>query len=764
MTSKESNAAHPLAKGHDAPITSPTEDLLGASKIANAIHRAILNAPTSWSTRIGLYGAWGSGKTSILNLLEQIEIDDGSIVVRSSAWSAVGEAGILHLLYSELTKQFLRKNIKVPKIGVAKNVALKAKGSGKIARLFGRGAEVAGQLPAGTSDVIFGVGESAFAWLSINKHDIDALISQLNGRRVIVFVDDLDRADPRLIPKTLLALRELLDWPGFSFVLAFDRPMVARALTEYSAAYGENAQTFLEKVVDVAFEIGPPTEAQKFELARQAFYACCPFFPESALAEAKQYLPNEPRRVKLIARKIGLLKNAGQRHNPDEIDWFGLLMHQIIHESSPGAASFVVDAATDDQSSWSMWFGDKAEIKDKETKFRVEIANRMVANNSPTDERVILAALVLVNHWGLQSSEVIHSLLNLVFNEPAFTRKEFATVFAQWVEFKNPSVLFNAVEHGARIADVSIESSAQDFFALAIAQYAEVLSRMEESEFDISWQTLAIDAEVKLSFLEYLWSQSAAELIQDASKSEMASSNLIAVVTNRIGWDKSSAEKPLREREKVLALKAVIQCNAPDQPYENTDPYLNRGNAFGTAGKSEWIEAIRATLTQPVCERLFARFKLPGELFKIVRDEEGLAIWLLESAKSPLYSSESVAEQIVNALQVDATTDPNSTAVIGPNAKTYLYLLLGQARNARWGGVEKISEIHARYPKILKAAWDAVASCRVPFRMASSILKLRKELVEAGIPADQLAVPVWLMFFKAELDRNATVNSKGTED
>ena len=679
--------------------------------------------------------------------------------MRSSAWSAVGEAGILCLLYSELTKKLLLNNIKPPKIGVVKNVALKAKAFGIIAKYFGRGAEVTGQVPAGTTDVIYGAGEAAFSWLSINKRDIDALISQLNGRRVIVFLDDLDRADPRLIPKTLLALRELLDWPGFSFVLAFDRQVVARALTEYSAAYGENAQTFLEKVVDIPFEIAPPTQAQKFALARQAFEACCPFLPKSALSAAGQYLRNEPRRVKLIARKIGLLKSAGQRHNPDDIDWFALLLHQIIHEASPAAASFVVDASTDDQSNWSMWFGNKAEIKDKETRFRSEVASRMVANNSPIDERVISAATGLLSHWVLKTSESIHTPVNLVFNEPTFTRKEFASVFAQWAEFRTPSTLFDAVKHGARMACVSNESSAQDFFSLAIAQYSEVLARMAESELDISWQALAKEADLKLSFLEYLWAQSAAKLIQDASKSEIISSNLIAVVTSWIGWDKNPAEKPLREREKTLALKAAAQCNAQDQLYDNTNPYSNGRNAFDTSGKTEWVESIRAVLTKSVCERLIARFKLPGELLKIVRDEEGLAIWLLENAKSPLYSSDSVAVQMVDVLQVDGTTDPNSTAVIGANAKTYLYLLLGQARDARWGGIENISEIHARHPKILQAAWKAVASCRVPFRMATSILKLRNDLVEAGLPEDHLVVPVWLMSFEAKLDKNPTVTS-----
>jgi hypothetical protein len=66
--------------GHDAPITTAREDLLGAVLVARAMHRTIRATPTGWSTRIGLYGAWGSGKTSILNLLETQEVKDDSIV------------------------------------------------------------------------------------------------------------------------------------------------------------------------------------------------------------------------------------------------------------------------------------------------------------------------------------------------------------------------------------------------------------------------------------------------------------------------------------------------------------------------------------------------------------------------------------------------------------------------------------------------------------------------------------------------------------
>jgi hypothetical protein len=756
MTTKQLTTKSALVEGHDAPITASIDDLLDATKIANAIHRTILNAPKNWSTRIGLFGSWGSGKTSILNLLERLEKDDGSIVVRLSAWSAAGEAGILHLLYSELTKQLHLHNIKAPKIGAAKNFAVKAKGFGRIGKYLGRGAEIAGQLPAGTSDVVAGAAESAFAWLSINKRDVDALVTQLNGRRVVIFVDDLDRADPRLIPKTLLALRELLDWPGFSFVLAFDRKVVARALTEYSAAYGENAQTFLEKVVDIPFEISPPNDAQKFALATQSFGVCCPFLPDSALASGKQYLPKEPRRVKLIARKIGVLKNAGKRHGPDEIDWFGLLLHQIIQEASPEAASFVVDAATSRDANWLLWSGDEAEKKAKDSEFRTEIRNRMLANNSPSDERVILAALALLAHWAYTSSEAVNSLVNLVFDEPTFTKKEFLELFFHWTEVKESSVLVDAIEHGARVANVSIESSAQDLLSLAINQYAETLSCMAEAESDISWQALAKDAEARLSFLEHLWSPSAIKEIQEASRTEIASSRLIEVVTHWIGWDRNLAERPLREREKVLALKAAVNSNAQDKIYSGMDPYWNGGNPFGVTGKTEWIALVRETLSQPVCERLIARFRLPGELLNIVRSEESLALWLLESVKSPIYAKQHLADQLVSVLRGDATTDAIARACRSENSRTYLHLLLGQARNASWGGIEKIREIYGRYPSIIQASWDAVASCPVPFRMASAILKLRTDLVAAGVPENQLGVPSWLALIAADLGKDAS--------
>jgi predicted KAP-like P-loop ATPase len=68
-----------LGKGEDVfspdkPISSFKKDILGRHSFAKALGDAILDYRVKDSVVIGLYGAWGSGKTSIINMaLEHIE-------------------------------------------------------------------------------------------------------------------------------------------------------------------------------------------------------------------------------------------------------------------------------------------------------------------------------------------------------------------------------------------------------------------------------------------------------------------------------------------------------------------------------------------------------------------------------------------------------------------------------------------------------------------------------------------------------------------
>ena len=52
----------------DRPITKATQDKLGRSVFAKYLARCILDHQNPESLVIGLYGTWGTGKTSIINL------------------------------------------------------------------------------------------------------------------------------------------------------------------------------------------------------------------------------------------------------------------------------------------------------------------------------------------------------------------------------------------------------------------------------------------------------------------------------------------------------------------------------------------------------------------------------------------------------------------------------------------------------------------------------------------------------------------------
>ena len=58
----------------DRPITNYNDDLLGRADFAKQLGKAVFEYPCSDGLVIGLYGKWGSGKTSVVNMaIQEIE-------------------------------------------------------------------------------------------------------------------------------------------------------------------------------------------------------------------------------------------------------------------------------------------------------------------------------------------------------------------------------------------------------------------------------------------------------------------------------------------------------------------------------------------------------------------------------------------------------------------------------------------------------------------------------------------------------------------
>ena len=69
----------------DLPIVNSSQDILNRSIFAKRLAETILQDTLADAFTIGLYGKWGSGKTSLVNMiLEAVkDIDDNAIVFKA---------------------------------------------------------------------------------------------------------------------------------------------------------------------------------------------------------------------------------------------------------------------------------------------------------------------------------------------------------------------------------------------------------------------------------------------------------------------------------------------------------------------------------------------------------------------------------------------------------------------------------------------------------------------------------------------------------
>ncbi|MBN1137800.1 MAG: SUMF1/EgtB/PvdO family nonheme iron enzyme [Anaerolineae bacterium] len=137
------------------------------------------------------------------------------------------------------------------------------------------------------------------------------LITILLGqrRRLVVFVDDLDRCLPEKAVQVLEAIKLFLDVPGCIFVLGLDDEAIEQAVqTRYQGKV--KAREYLEKIVQLPF-ILPPIEG---EAMLQYVNALAPALPDPRCAQvfAEGLSPN-PRQVKRTLNIFLLLARLVER-------------------------------------------------------------------------------------------------------------------------------------------------------------------------------------------------------------------------------------------------------------------------------------------------------------------------------------------------------------------------------------------------------------------------------------------------------------------
>lgn len=210
---------------------------------------------------VAVYGQWGTGKSSFLSFVRHyagVYGGDSLKFMEFNPWwfSNAEELGM---------NFFAELNAVIGPKGKAASSALKkiwayasplANLGGAAAKYFVPGGGVVADL------VEKGVEKIAPDFADKWTRDISfaqakkELSDALKGtERTLVFIDDIDRLSAQEVHQLFRLIKSVANLPNTIYILAFDRNVVATALSNESGVDGE---AFLEKIVQVAFELPPP--------------------------------------------------------------------------------------------------------------------------------------------------------------------------------------------------------------------------------------------------------------------------------------------------------------------------------------------------------------------------------------------------------------------------------------------------------------------------------------------------------------------------
>ena len=237
----------------DLPIYKSSEDIFNRSPFAESLAQTIVKYSDSSSFTIGLYGPWGSGKTSLLNMIvESVEAaDSNTIILRFNPWLCSEPKQLVTQFFKQLSSAIkLRKTASdlvwklIDQYGdffaVASNVS------------------VIGSLIAAGGKALSKEAEEQIERRSDNLQlQKDRIIKRMEEEqlRILVLIDDIDRLSEEEIISVFQLVKSLADFPNMIYVLAFDYSVVVSALSKVQHG---NGKEYLEKIVQVPFEIPAP--------------------------------------------------------------------------------------------------------------------------------------------------------------------------------------------------------------------------------------------------------------------------------------------------------------------------------------------------------------------------------------------------------------------------------------------------------------------------------------------------------------------------
>jgi len=242
-----------------------TEDTLGFGQMATVLYTVIRETPYRPFT-IGIFGEWGSGKSTLMKLIQTSLQRDGVKTVWFNAWKYDNKEVIWNALIQEIFYTMQRDpeiqkrdNAETFKKDVAHAAAELAKYAAKVATRFIPGGIIKEEDVDGVLEALRppSANDDLFDFINRFEGTFDQLVKEYVGNPdgyLVIFIDDLDRCLPENAIAVMEALKLYLDRANCVFVIGAERSIIEEGIKE---RYRDNprlsGKDYLEKIIQLPF-------------------------------------------------------------------------------------------------------------------------------------------------------------------------------------------------------------------------------------------------------------------------------------------------------------------------------------------------------------------------------------------------------------------------------------------------------------------------------------------------------------------------------
>lgn len=419
-----------MTKSPDSPITTQNEDSLGRWAFAKGIVDLIQRKSTKPSARIGIYGGWGTGKTSILELISTIAHERGCYCAWFDPWK--------YQQHDDLWDAF----IKVLSDAIPNEVDSVSPKESRLKtwpkRIWYKISRLCQKSKALEAHPVSHLIKELVALPSVHalqpkKSEIEKIIKKAD-KPIVIFIDDLDRTKPKLLPDIFMNLRSIFDIAGCTYVLALDPLVVGSALGTINEKWS-GGYSFLEKIIEYPFWIPRPTPAQWQEMLSKETARLDTMIDKDSLLRIIDLLPDNPRRLKLFLRHLEGLEIRTCRFASYELALPTLYAAQLMKLEFPNIPPRLLehDSLVDDIRSGT--FGDRIRNKESAAKHEQDVKcsiDKIAPNDESKKKRLLQLYEGLKDISDMTDQFDLSSYFYFIEYDPIITWKELSAVVDTW--------------------------------------------------------------------------------------------------------------------------------------------------------------------------------------------------------------------------------------------------------------------------------------------------------------------------------------------